>query len=102
MGMRQGAPGGYSMSQTAPATSRGVPSAGATCMRNPGAAFTSTMPPPTSASGCSTVGETTSTPQMSRPTIRAMRSTRWTLEGCTVSVTSREMPPVERFAVDFR
>ncbi len=44
----------------------------------------------------------TSMPAMSRPTIRAMRSMRWMFEGWTESVTSREMPPVERFAVDFR
>ena len=34
--------------------------------------------------------------------MRAMRSMRWMLEGWTESVTSREMPPVERFAVAFR
>ncbi len=36
------------MSITGPATSRGVPSVGATCMRKPGAALTSTITPPTS------------------------------------------------------
>ncbi|MCI1710146.1 MAG: hypothetical protein LKM39_07135 [Chiayiivirga sp.] len=46
IGTRDGDPGGNSMSITGPATSRGVPSDGATCMRNPGAAFTSQMPPP--------------------------------------------------------
>ncbi len=40
-------PRGNSMSITGPAASRGVPSLGATCMRNPGAALTSQMPPPT-------------------------------------------------------
>jgi hypothetical protein len=34
------------MSITGPAASRGVPSLGATCMRKPGAALTSQMPPP--------------------------------------------------------
>ena len=48
IGMRDGVPGGKSMSITGPATSRGLPSVGATCMRKPGAALTSTMPPPTS------------------------------------------------------
>ena len=46
IGTRDGAPGGNSMSMTGAATSRGVPSLGATCMRNPGAALTSQMPPP--------------------------------------------------------
>ena len=36
IGMRDGVPGGNSMSITGPATSRGVPSLGATCMRKPG------------------------------------------------------------------
>ncbi len=48
MGMREGVPRGKSMSITGPATSRGLPSVGATCMRKPGAALTSQMPPPTS------------------------------------------------------
>ena len=46
IGMLLGVSGGNSMSITGPATSRGVPSLGATCMRNPGPAFTSQMPPP--------------------------------------------------------
>ena len=48
MGMRLGASGGNSMSMTGPATSRGVPSLGATCMRKPGPALTSQIPPPVS------------------------------------------------------
>ena len=48
IGMRDGDPGGKSMSITGPATSRGVPSLGATCMRKPGAALTSQMAPPVS------------------------------------------------------
>jgi len=48
MGIRLGVPGGNSMSMTRPPTSRGVPSLGAMCIRNPGAAFTSQMAPPTS------------------------------------------------------
>ena len=43
MGMRYGVPGGKSMSITGPATSRGLPSVGATCMRKPGAALISTI-----------------------------------------------------------
>ena len=46
IGTRVGVPCGNSMSITGAATSRGVPSLGATCMRKPGAAFTSQMPPP--------------------------------------------------------
>ena len=48
IGMRAWLPGGNSMSITGPATSRGVPSLGATCMRKPGAALHSQMPPPIS------------------------------------------------------
>ena len=48
MGMREGVPGGKSISITGPATSLGLPSVGATCMRKPGAALSSQMPPPTS------------------------------------------------------
>ena len=40
--------GGNNISITLPETSRGVPSLGATCMRKPGAAFTSTIAPPIS------------------------------------------------------
>ncbi len=48
IGTRDGEPCGNSMSITGPAASRGVPSEGATCMRNPGAALISQMPPPIS------------------------------------------------------
>ena len=48
IGTRLGAPGGKSMSITGPATSRGWPSLGATCMRKPGPALTSQMAPPVS------------------------------------------------------
>ena len=48
IGMRYGVPGGKSMSITGPATSRGLPSVGAVCMRKPGAALTSTIEPPAS------------------------------------------------------
>ncbi len=49
MGTRTEVPAGNSMSITGAATSRAVPSLGATCMRNPGAALTSQMPPPIAA-----------------------------------------------------
>jgi hypothetical protein len=48
MGMRLGVSGGNSMSITGPATSRGLPSLGATCMRKPGAALTSQIAAPVS------------------------------------------------------
>ena len=47
IGTRAEEPAGNNMSMTGPAASRGVPSLGATCIRNPGAALTSQMPPPT-------------------------------------------------------
>ena len=46
IGTFTGVPCGNSMSITGAATSRDVPSLGATCMRKPGAAFTSQIPPP--------------------------------------------------------
>ena len=48
MGTRAWVPGGKSMSMIAPPTSRGVPSDGAICMRRPGPALISQMPPPVS------------------------------------------------------
>jgi hypothetical protein len=46
IGTRLALPAGNSMSITGPAASRGVPTLGATCMRNPGAALISQMPAP--------------------------------------------------------
>ena len=46
IGTRAETPGGNSMLTTGAATSRPLPSLGPTCMRKPGAAFTSQMPPP--------------------------------------------------------
>ena len=46
--IRVGDPGGNNISMTLPATSRGSPSDGATCIRKPGAALTSTIAPPIS------------------------------------------------------
>ena len=51
IGMREGDPGGNSMSITGLATYCGSPSVGLVCMRNPGAALTSTMAPPVSRTG---------------------------------------------------
>jgi hypothetical protein len=48
IGIQLGDPGGNSMSITEVATSRGLPSLGAICIRNPGAELTSTMAPPIS------------------------------------------------------
>ena len=48
-GTRDGAPGGYRLSITAPATSLGAPSAGDRCIRSPGQALISmTAPGPAS------------------------------------------------------
>ena len=47
IGTLDAVPAGNNMSITGPAASRAVPSLGATCMRNPGAALISQMPPPT-------------------------------------------------------
>jgi hypothetical protein len=57
---------------------------GAMCMRKPGAALTSMMPPPFSESGCVRSGATTSMPATSNPTMRAMRSKSETLNGMNV------------------
>jgi hypothetical protein len=71
-------------------------------MRNPGAAFTSIIPPPFSANGSETLGAITSTPATSRPIMRAIRSNRKMFWGWTSSVRSIAVPPVEMFAVVFR
>jgi len=67
IGIRLGVPGGNSMSITAPPTSRGRPSLGAMCIRNPGAAFISQMAPPTSLYDSVTSLLRKSTPPTSRP-----------------------------------
>src|SRR5258707_1303622 len=63
-GIRDGAPGGYRLSMIAPATSRGVPSAGDWCIRSPGQALTSMTVPPWSMPrrGGAMSGSRTSTP----------------------------------------
>ena len=98
-GMRPFSPGGNMASMIALPTSRGLPYDGARCMRRPGAALTSTIPPPCSSSGRSTVSQTTSTPQMSSPTMRAASIARAATSGCTSPVTSVAVPPVDRLAL---
>lgn len=73
IGTAAGVPGGNSMSMTGPAGSRGVPSVGATCMRNPGAALTSQIAPPTSRHDLLMSGERKSMPATSRPIACAAR-----------------------------
>ncbi len=68
-------------------------------MRRPGAAFASTMPPPCSASERLTFSQTKSTPQMSSPIIWAAVIAQAATSGCTSSVTSVAVPPVDRLAL---
>ena len=102
MGMRDGDPGGKSMSITWPATSRGVPSLGATCMRKPGAALTSQMAPPVVLYDSAMSVARKSTPATSRPIACAARTAISRLSGWTTSVTSMAVPPVERLPVERR
>ena len=98
-GTRPLPPSGNMWSMTALPTSRPLPNEGPMCMRKPGAALTSTMPPFCSSSGRETDSHTTSTPQMSTPTIWAAATTRAATSGCTSSVTSVAVPPVDRLAL---
>ena len=98
-GTRPSSPGANRREITASPTSRPLPYDGERCMRRPGAALTSTMPPPVSSSGRTTVSQTTSTPQISRPTMRAAVTARAATSGCTSSVTSVALPPVDRLAL---
>ena len=68
-------------------------------MRKPGAAFTSTMPPPCASSGCNTLSHITSTPQISKPIICAAATAVAANSGCTSSVTSVAEPPVLKLAL---
>ena len=70
-GMRPSSPSAYMLAMMASPTLRPLPKDGFRCMRRPGAALTSTTPPCCSSSGYSTLSATMSTPQMSRPIIRA-------------------------------
>ena len=56
IGIRAGEPDGNSRSMTGRATYCGSPSVGWVCIRNPGAALTSTIPPPVSRTGVRDVG----------------------------------------------
>ena len=98
-GMRPSWPGANSSSTMGTPTLRGLPKDGARCMRRPGAALTSTMPPFCSSSGRSMVSQTTSTPQMCRPMVWAASTARAAMSGCTSSVTSVALPPVDRLAL---
>ena len=102
IGIRLGVPGGNSMSITGPPTSRGRPSLGAMCIRNPGAALTSQMAPPISLYDSVTSVERKSTPPTSSPMAFTARTAISTLSGWTTSVTSVAVPPVERLPVDRR
>ena len=90
------------MSITGAATFLGNPSEGARCILNPGAAFTSNIQPPFSFKGCVRFSAMISTPQMSSPMTREILSQRKMFSGCIISVTSIEVPPVLKFAVDLR
>ena len=98
-GMRPSSPGANSSSTMGTPTLRGRPKEGARCMRRPGAALTSTMPPLCSSRGLSMVSQTTSTPQICRPMVCAASMARAAISGCTSSVTSVALPPVDRLAL---
>ena len=102
IGIRLGFPGGYSISITGAATFRGSPSEGAKCILKPGAAFTSKIHPPFSFNGCVKFSAIMSTPQISKPITREIRSQIKIFSGCIMSVTSTDVPPVLKFAVDFK
>ena len=99
IGMRAGAPGGNSRSMTGRATYCGSPSVGWVCIRKPGAALTSTMPPPVSRTGTVMSGQMKSMPAMSRPTMRAAVSAISTLSGWASIVRSMLVPPVDMLPV---
>ena len=99
IGIRDGVPAGNSRSITGLATYCGSPSVGCVCIRNPGAAFTSTMAPPVSRTGWEMSGAMKSMPATSRPTTRAASSAISTLSSWASNVRSIEMPPVDMFPV---
>ena len=99
IGMRAGVPGGNSRSMTGLATYCGSPSVGWVCIRNPGAALTSTMPPPVSRTGVAMSGQMKSMPAMSSPTTRAAVSAISMLSGWASIVRSIEVPPVDMLPV---
>ena len=81
--MRAELPGGYSMSITGSATFLAKPSLGSICILKPGAAFTSKTAPPFSSNGVDKSDAMMSIPQISKPIIRAIRSAKNILFGCT-------------------
>ena len=81
------------------ATYCGSPTVGWVCIRNPGAALTSTMPPPASRTGSVMSTAMKSMPATSRPMTRAASSAISTLSGWASIVRSMELPPVDMFAV---
>ena len=67
-------PTGYNISITGAATFLGKPFAGARCILNPGAAFTSKTTPPVTSNGSFKLVAITSIPQISSPITLDMRS----------------------------
>src|SRR5215469_15486052 len=105
-GILAGAPGGYRLSTISAATSRGVPSVGDRCMRRPGHAFSSSTAhgcagpcPAGSCSGALMSVRRRSMPQTLRPAAAAARRHSSATAGCTRSVTSLLVPPVDRLAL---
>ena len=80
-------------------TGRPLPNDGCKCIRKPGAAFTSTTPPPCFSSERCTLSHTTSTPQISKPIMIAAATALAAKSGCTSSVTSVAVPPVLKLAL---
>ena len=99
IGIRAFAPGGKSRSMTGLATYCGSPSVGFVCIRNPGAALTSTIAPPVSRTGTVMSGQMKSMPATSSPTTRAAISAISTLSGWASSVRSIDVPPVDMLPV---
>jgi hypothetical protein len=82
--------------------SRGAPRLGYWCMRMPGAALTSMMPPRCSCSGWPMSWHTMSMPATSRPMVRAARMQISRVSSGSRSVTSSAVPPVDRLALPRR
>ena len=99
IGIRADEPAGNRESMTGRATYCGSPSVGWVCIRNPGAALTSTIAPPVSRTGVAISGQMKSIPATSRPTICAAVSAISTLSGCASIVRSIDVPPVDMLPV---
>ena len=99
IGIRAEDPAGNSKSMTGRATYCGSPSVGWVCIRNPGAALTSTIAPPVSRTGVAMSGQMKSMPATSSPTIWAAVSAISTLSGWASIVRSIEVPPVDMLPV---